>query len=342
MKAAFWYGPEDLRLIDAEIPQLGPSEVLVKIGVALTCGTDFKFFRRGHAVLAKTIPAPFGHEMAGTITAVAPDVQNFKIGDRVVASNSAPCGSCFFCLKDQMNLCENLEFLNGAFAEYIRIPRKIVEKNLYKLPDRLAFRDAASAEPLAAALHAIEQLQIMSGEVVCIIGSGPGGLMLVQLAKLKGARVICLARNSEKLELAQRLGADHIVSTLKVKDIQKEIREMSNGGRGPDIVIEAAGQPSTWELAVSLVRKGGRVSFYGGCQNDTSVTLDTHKIHYEQLQLSGVFHHTPHYFFEALNLIATGKIKIAPLIENEKRLSEITQVFRRNTQDTPLKVAIVP
>lgn len=342
MKAALWYGPEEVRVEETEIPEPGPGEVLVKIGVALTCGTDFKLFRRGHALLVKNLPSPFGHEMSGTVAAVGHGVETFRAGDRVVSANSAPCDHCFFCSKKQWNLCENLEFLNGAYAEYIRIPARIVAKNLYRIPDSLSFRDAALTEPLACAIRCIEQHDLNPGEVVLVIGAGPCGLLFVQLAKRLGAKVLCLGRNPQKLERARQLGADHLLSTLYTPDIRGEVLKLANGGYGPDVVIEVAGQPETWELATSLVRKGGRVSFYGGCQQGSRVSLDTHRVHYEELRFSGVFHHTPGHFAKALQLIADRQIHVGHLIEGEKKLTEINQIFRKNVGENPLKYAIVP
>ncbi len=342
MQAALWYGPEEVRVEETEVPQIGPREILVKIGVALTCGTDFKLFRRGHALLVKKLPAPFGHEMAGTVAEVGSEITKFKVGDRVAAANSAPCDECFFCRKGQKNLCENLEFLNGAYAEYIRIPARIVEKNLYRIPDSLSFRDAALAEPLACALRSIETYQISPGESLCIIGAGPCALLFVQLAKLYGAKVICVSRTPSKLEVAKQLGADHVFSTLYTHNIREVVKAVANDGYGPDVTIDAAGQPETWELALSLVRKGGRVSFYGGCKGGTTASIDTHKVHYEEIQMAGVFHHTPEYYARALKLISEGKIKIDPLIAGERRLSEINQIFRKNVPENPLKLAIYP
>lgn len=342
MKAALWYGPEEVRVEETEIPEVGRGEVLVKIGVALTCGTDFKLFRRGHALLVKKTPAPFGHEMAGTIAALGEGVSNFCLGERVVAANSAPCGDCFFCFRQQPNLCENLEFLNGAYAEYIRVPARIVSKNLYPIPNHVTFRDAALTEPLSCALRCIEEYPVTSRDTVLVIGAGPCGLLFVQLAKKTGAKVICIGRNLTKLEAAKNLGADHALSVLLSANIEEEVRRLANNGYGPDLVIEAAGQQETWELACSLVRKGGRVSFYGGCSQGTKISLDTHRAHYEELSLHGVFHHTPDHFRRALTLISEGKIDVEHLIEGERKLSEINQIFRKKVAENPLKFAILP
>lgn len=341
MQAALWYGPEEVRLEEVEVPRIGPGEVLVKIGAALTCGTDFKLFRKGHALLVKNLPAPFGHEMAGTVVEVGKNVREFSVGDRVVAANSAPCDHCFFCQREQWNLCENLEFLNGAYAEFIRVPAQIVKRNLHRIPEGVSIRHAALTEPLACALHCFEKVLLKRTETLGIIGAGPCGLLFVQLAKLAGIQVICLGRGEEKLEVARRLGADHVVSTFQ-KDFKEEIRGLTMDARGPDVIIEVVGQPSTWELATEIVRKGGRVWFYGGCTKGTHVTLDTHRLHYNELSLSGVFHHTPAHVASALSLIAESKINASPLIAGEKRLADINQVFRKGVVENPLKIAIIP
>lgn len=342
MQAALWYGPEEIRVEQIDIPEIRPNEVLVKIGTALTCGTDFKLFRRGHALLVKNLPSPFGHEMSGTVVEAGSEITRFKAGDRVVAANSAPCGHCFFCKKETWNLCENLEFLNGAYAEYIRVPAQIVAKNLYHIPDSLSFREAALTEPLACALHCIEKVGLKAGETLCVIGAGPCGLLFVQLGKLLGARVICVGRGDEKLQVAKKLGADHIFSILEEGVIRDRVRKVCPGGYGPDVVIEAAGQPATWEMSTELVRKGGRVWLYGGCSQGTKVTFDTHRIHYDEICISGVFHHTPTHFARSLSYIAEKRIDVTHLIAGERRLSELNQVFCKNVPENPLKIAIIP
>ncbi|MDO8494582.1 MAG: zinc-binding dehydrogenase [Deltaproteobacteria bacterium] len=341
MQAALWYGPEDVKIEEVDVPTIGPNEVLVKIGTALTCGTDFKLFRQGHAMLVKEIPCPFGHELAGTITAVGANVTKFHIGDRVVAANSAPCGECFFCYKKQWNLCENLEFLNGAYAEYIRIPQRIVQKNLYQIPSDLSFREAALTEPLACVLHCFDRIHLQEGENLCIIGAGTCGLLFTQLARLYGAQVIVIGRGEEKLGVAKEMGAHNTIS-VEQSGYEQEVRALTPGGYGPDIVIDAAGKPQTWELATQLVRKGGRVWFYGGCPAGTEVTLNTHRMHYEEIACSGIFHHTPAHFAKALQLIIDDKIDVKQLIRGERKLSELNDIFQKGMSANPLKIAIIP
>src|SRR3981189_852217 len=202
MTAAVLYGKEQLQIEIVDVPKLGPGDVLVRVHTALTCGTDVKVFRRGYHARMIVPPALFGHEMAGDIVAVGPDVKGFHVGQRVVAANSAPCLKCFYCRRGNENLCEDLLFNNGAYAEYIRIPARIVERNLYVLPDHVGYQDAALVEPLACVLRGLDESGIKPGDTVAVVGLGPIGIMFVKLAQLQGARVIALGRRP-----AQREGA---------------------------------------------------------------------------------------------------------------------------------------
>lgn len=337
-----WYGPEDIRLDQVDLPRPAPGEVLVKIGAATTCGTDFKTFRRGHPRLIKKVPAPFGHEMAGTVVELGEGVERFQCGDRVVVGNSAPCGECFFCLRGHLSLCEDLIFLNGAYADYILVPSRIAVVNLHKIPDALSFSTASLSEPLACVLHALEKVSPQKGETMALIGAGPMGVLFVQVALRLGLNLVALARDVEKLQNLKRLGAREAISLTQEKNPIEKARKFLNDGRGADLVIEAVGLPETWQLAVDLVRPGGRVCFYGGCAQGTQVALDTYRLHYEELKLFGVFHHTPEYFKKAVDLLSSGKILPEGLVVGEYPLGELGKVFRPGEKTNPLKLAIVP
>ncbi len=180
MTAAVLYGKEDLKIERVPIPRVEKGEVLVKVQVALTCGTDLKVYQRGYHARMIVPPALFGHELAGVIEEVGEGVHAFKKGMRVVALNSAPCQMCFYCSKHQENLCEDLLFNNGAYAEYIRVPRRIVEANMLVIPSNVSFEDAAMTEPLACVLRGLHETGVEIGDTVTIIGGGPIGLMFVQ------------------------------------------------------------------------------------------------------------------------------------------------------------------
>src|ERR1700683_5578597 len=183
MKAAVLHGREDIRIERVPVPEALPGELVVRVGAALTCGTDLKVFRRGYHARMIVPPALFGHELGGDIVAMGKDVRGFKMGQRVVAANSAPCGECFYCQHNLENLCEDLLFNNGAYAEYIRIPERIVRRNMYEVPDHVSYQDAALVEPLACVLRGLEESGVRAGDTIAVIGLGPIGMMFVRLAQ---------------------------------------------------------------------------------------------------------------------------------------------------------------
>jgi len=188
MLAAVLYGKEQVQLERIPVPSLGPGDILVRVCAALTCGTDVKVFRRGYHARMIVPPSVFGHEFAGEVVAVGESVTRFRPGQRVVAANSAPCLQCFYCSRGKVNLCEDLLFNNGAYAEFIRIPARIVERNTYEVAAHLKYQDAALAEPLACVVKGVEDVEMKAGDTVAVIGAGPIGSMFVRLAKLRGAK----------------------------------------------------------------------------------------------------------------------------------------------------------
>jgi len=307
MTAAVLYGKEDLKIEKVPIPRVGDGEVLVKVQVALTCGTDLKVYQRGYHARMIVPPALFGHELAGVIEEVGAGVNGFKKGMRVVALNSAPCQMCFYCSKHQENLCEDLLFNNGAYAEYIRVPRRIVEANMLIIPPNVSVEDAAMTEPLACVLRGLHETGVEIGDTVTILGGGPIGLMFVQVARAIGCNVISVVKRDGQVEAAKHMGAHEIIQTTKVPNVVDAVRALSPQKRGCDVVIEAVGRPEAWEWAVDMVRKGGTVNFFGGCASGTKVQLETNRLHYSEITLKATFHHTPETVRRAFGLIAAKK-----------------------------------
>lgn len=271
------------------------------------------------------------------------NVEGFNIGDRVVAANSAPCGECFFCRRGEENLCENLNLLNGAYAQYITIPKEIVQKNLIKIPDNVPYKLAAFSEPLANVVHGISRTPINKGDTVGVIGIGPIGLMFCALAKLKGARVIAMGRNPLKLKLAKEFAhADEVIDLKKYDDPTDIILSMTEEKRGLDVAIECVGLPEIWERMFKLVRRGGCVHLFGGCASGTSVNLDTRRLHYDEVNIISVFHHTPKYFREALNLISTGQIEVEKLITKTMPLKYAKKAIEMHMEGEAIKVLLEP
>ncbi len=351
MTAAVLYGKEDIKIEQVPIPILGEGEILVKVHAALTCGTDLKVYRRGYHAKMIVPPALFGHELAGEIAEVGPGVSNFRKGMRVVAANSAPCGACSYCKHEQENLCDDLLFNNGAYAEYIRIPKRIVEKNTLVIPDKMSFEEAAMVEPLACVLLGLNESNVRPGDNVVIIGGGPIGLMFIQMAKAKGCRVISVVKRDEQVATARQFGANDVVQIAPEQAAQQPatiaaIHKLTQN-LGADVVIEAVGRPEAWQWSLDMVRKGGTVQFFGGCAAGTKVELDTNRIHYSALRMLATFHHTPQAIREAFALISENKVRPTDYITARAPLTELQQVFRHMMERTgdgksDIKTAILP
>jgi L-iditol 2-dehydrogenase len=299
----------------------------VRIEAALTCGTDLKVYRRGYHARMIVPPAVFGHELSGVISEVSGGVTGWSVGDRVVAANSAPCGVCYFCEHRQENLCDDLLFLNGAYAESIVVPARLVRKNLLRLKDTTAFPDAALVEPLACVVQGVDESQLQPGQSVLVLGSGPIGLLFVALARHVGCRVTLAGRGPARLEAARRLGANQVIDVLGQPDLVAAIQAQETSAY--DAVIEAVGKPEVWEACLRLVRKGGLVNLFGGCPAGTSIPLDTALMHYASLTLRASFHHTPRTIRRALDLIERGVVRAADFVDGNCPLDQLPDLFRQ-------------
>lgn len=343
MTAAVLHGREDLRIEQVPMPRAGTGEIVVRVHAALTCGTDLKVYRRGYHARMLKPPIPFGHELAGTVHQVGRGVAAFQPGDRVVALNSAPCGECYYCLRDQENLCDNLIFNNGAYAEYLHIPARIVERNTLRIPTGIPFEHAALTEALACVVRGLDECQAQSGDTIAVIGAGPIGLMFMRVAELYGLHVIAVVKRDEQVASARRFGAADVVQITGVDDPIAAVRALTPHRRGVDLAIEAVATPTAWQWAVDMVRKGGTVNFFGGCAAGTKVELDTNRLHYNNITLRASFHHTPAAARKAFDLIVSGKFRCSDTITSRAPLSELNRVFRRlMNRAGDIKTAIIP
>ena len=338
MLAALLYGQEDLRLEQVPDPTPQAGEVVIQVEAATTCGTDLKVWRRGGHAKMLTLPTLFGHEGAGRIVAVGAGVTNWRVGERVVANNSAPCMKCFFCQRQEYSLCPHLTWNNGTFAEYIRIPAPIVGHNLLQVPDHLPLVLAAMTEPLACVLHGISRSGVKPHDRVVILGDGAIGLMFVAVLA-EYTQVILWGGNDQRLEIGKKLGAAKTFNYHQVTDIANTVKDLTDGW-GADVVIEATGVPSVWETAIACGRPGATINLFGGCPKDTTITVNTEKLHYSELTLKGVFHNTPEYVKAALSLIASGTIPFDLLISEHRPLQDLEQVFMDMKARKVIKVAM--
>lgn len=341
MRGIFFTGVGQLELREVPVPEPAVGEVIVKVEAATTCGTDLKAYRRGHKLFKP--PMPFGHEWAGVIYQVGAGVTGFKEGDRVTAANSAPCMACYYCRRGKPQLCLNLEsrFNWGTYAEYLRVPSHIVSINMHKIADHVPFAEAAFIEPLACAVLCINYADIALGDTVAIVGAGAQGLMQIQLAKAFGAsRVIAVGRAHGRLDVAKQVGADVTLSSNEVDPIQA-VKELTDG-RGADVVIEAAGSAETWQMACMMARPAATVVLFSGLPGGTQVSFDATHVHYNEMTLKGVFHHTPRTVEQALHMISSGQVKVGPMLDGQIPLEQVEDGLQRMARSEAIKLAVVP
>jgi L-iditol 2-dehydrogenase len=344
MTAAVLYGSEDLRIEEIAVPAIAADEVLLRVRIALTDGTDLKVWKRGYHARMIQPPAVFGHEVVGEVVKTGREVDpRWRAGMRVVAANSAPCLRCYHCRRGQENLCEDLLFNNGAYADYMRIPGRIVRENMLEVPENVTDEDAAFVEPLACVLRGIHEMDPRSGDTVVVIGCGPIGLKFIRMLSLRGCRVIAVARREVRLEIARKMGAEVGINTHEVPDPVAAVRELTDDRRGADGVVEAAGNAATWRWALQMVRRGGVVNLFSGLPSGAKVEVEPALIHYSEIKLISPFHHTPRFIREALEAIRRGDILAHEFVTEEIRLADLPQAFQKmKSHGGEIKLAVRP
>jgi L-iditol 2-dehydrogenase len=331
--------PGVLEMREVPVPSPGPGELLVRIEVALTCGTDLKTYRRGHPKIP--LPAPFGHEFAGTVAATGEGVTAFRAGDAIVAVPTAPCGECRLCSRGRENLCPAAvgRIVLGAFAEYLLLPAHLVAQgHVLHRPAHLSAEHAAALEPLACVVHGARRVSLAAAETVVILGDGPIALLFVQLALAAGARVLLAGRHEIRLAAARSFGAETVVS--RNANPRELVLDHIRGGA--DLVIESVGDPALWETAHALASPAGEVLLYGGCAAGTRASFDTARLHYDEIDLKGAFHYTHAAVREAFDLLASGTVAVAPLITHRRPLAALEQALALVVTREAIKVAVLP
>lgn len=340
MRAHVLVRPGQLELRELPRPRAGADGVVVRVRAALTCGTDVKTFVRGHPIFPT--PTLFGHEFAGDVIEVGPEVRGVHEGDAVMAAPTAPCGACYHCVRAEENLCPQVtgQFVVGAFAEYVRLPAAVVRTNLYAKPAALPYAEAALLEPLACVVHGLSHVRLRSDDTVVVVGAGPIALLHLLVLRQRGtARVVVVARNPRRAAQAQALGAEIVAAAAD--GAQAPIRALTDG-RGADLVIECTGEPSVWEAAVGLARRGGQVELFGGCRVGTTVRFDTARLHYDQVAITSPFHFTPRDVRAAHELLAGGTFGGQALVSDVLPLERLEEALARHRRGEGAKFAIRP
>ena len=330
MRALVLEAPGVLELRTVDIPQPGPGEVLVQVKAATTCGTDLKAFLRGHPQIP--MPGLLGHEYSGVVAA-AGEGAPFAVGEPVMGVHSAPCQACFWCLRDQENLCESIMATKvlGSYAEYLLVPARIARLNLFPKPDSLSFEMASLLEPLACVAQGIGLLPLRSDAKVLVIGPGAIGLMFVGALRLSGVEEVTLAgRNDLRLAVGAQLGA----KTVKVDQIPEDARF--------DIVIECTGQVVVWEKSIDYVRRGGVLMLFGGPPGGTRASFDTKKVHYDQITILSPFHFGTKAVRQAREWLLDPRLDLSALVSGERELEQGVDVFRELQEGAGLKFVFKP
>jgi L-iditol 2-dehydrogenase len=325
----------ELREEAASAPK--PGAMVVRVRAALTDGTDLKTYRRGHPQMP--MPTRFGHEFSGDVAAVGEGVGAFAAGDAVMCVHTAPCGSCYWCAKDQQELCERLmaTMLLGAYADLIEVPQRVVEINCFRKPEHLSYREAAFLEPLSCVLHSVNLLP--GPRDVAIVGDGAFGIMHALVLRERGANPILVGRRAERLEVARGYGLDAI--DARAEDSGRAVRERTHG-RGADAAIECTGTQGAWESALAFVRRGGTLSLFGGLPSGTEVRFASDRLHYDEIRIVSPFHFAPHDVRAAYELLNARTFDLSRLVTHTYRLAEIADAFARLDAGDGMKAAIEP
>lgn len=341
-----FYGPRKVIIEELERPAPQEGEIIVKVAASNICGTDLRAWQRGHTLMKP--PIVIGHEYSGIVDELGKHVSKFEVGDRIVGSNSSPCMTCAMCRAGSLTLCEKIPenllgfSLPGSYAEYCRIPAHIVNRNVYRIPRNISPEEIACSEPLAAVIHALDKVSIKKGQTkAAIVGGGATGLMFLQLLKERGAYVVLIDANPERIKMAESFGSD---SSIQVRDQDglAAVLKQATKGEGPDIVVEATGTKESWENSFRSVRDGGQVLLFGGCAKGTTVAFDAGKLHYREISMVGSFHHEPSSFKRAIEAISERKVRVKELISSRLPLTKINEALRLMEKKEALKVAVMP
>lgn len=333
MKAVMFHGPNDYELTTINTPSIGPEDVLVEVKACGVCGTDNLIL---NGTYAASFPLVLGHEYSGTIREVGGDVKDFEVGDPVAVDPNILCGKCFYCRRGEGNLCKEYAALgvtiNGGFAELSRVP----QSNVYRLDSTVDIIDAAMVEPLACCIRGVELGEVHHGDFVVVLGSGPIGNMILQLARLAGAgRVVAVEPLAARRE---RSGAD-LVLDPRTDDLIAEIRKVEP--EGADVVFECSGDQSAQEISAYLARRGGTVVLFGCSPKDRRISISPFLIVENELTVRGS-HNNPYTTPKAARLLSAGKINVSHLIGHRIPLAEIERAFALFGKEGVNKIVIIP
>lgn len=329
MRALVLERPGSLSLQDVPIPTPGPGELLIEVKAATTCGTDLKAYVRGHPQIP--MPGVLGHEYSGVVAAAGKDAK-FREGDAVMGVHSAPCQTCFWCRRGQENLCESIMATKvlGSYAEFLLVPERIANLNVFEKPLGLSFERASLLEPLACVAQGMAALPAGPAKAL-VIGPGAVGLMFAASLNEMGWEVTLAGRNAARLAVGAGIG----VRTAVFADLDARDGEF-------DVVIECTGSVEVWERAPCFARRGGTVVLFGGCPTGSMASFDTRRVHYDQITLVSPFHFGTEAVRTARGWLLDANMPFDVLLTSERALEDGPEVFEELKAGKGVKVVFRP
>jgi L-iditol 2-dehydrogenase len=347
MKAAVYYGPEDIRVEDVPTPKAGPRELILKVSNASICGTDLRIYHGKHRMYPEGTKRIPGHEVVGNIYEIGSDLDGFSIGQKVFVAPNMGCGHCDQCVAGKNNLCKNYDALgvtiDGGFAEYVRIPENSVSQgNVIPISEDVDPAVAALIEPFACVLRGQNAVHIKPGDIVLVIGAGPIGVMHTKLAKVRGAGIVIVSEPVDfRANQAKHAGADHIINPLE-NDVKTEVDRITDF-HGADVIITAAPVHIAQESALDIAAIGGRINFFGGLPKDRpTITFDSNKVHYKELIITGTTACSTDDCWQASRIVNHGLIDLRELISARLPLSKAAEGFALAEDRKSLKIVLEP
>jgi threonine dehydrogenase-like Zn-dependent dehydrogenase len=345
MKAAYYYGPNDIRVEEVEKPRINQNEMLLRVRSTSICGTDLRIFRNGHFKIPPGQRRVLGHEIAGEIVEIGSHVEGFHTGMRVTTTPNIGCGVCEYCRDGYNNMCPNYEAfgisIDGGFEEYMRIPSIAIKGgNVFSIPDHVSFEEASLTEPMSCCFNALRSVNTTPADVVLIIGAGPIGALHTILNRIAGAKKIIAADlRQDRLEMIKEFGVDVSINT-SVSNLKDAVMTETNG-KGADVIITAVSVAEVQAQAIDLLATHGRVNFFAGLAKGVLVPIDTNRVHYKGLKLVGTTGSTNSDYAKCLSLVADGRAEVKKLVTKTFSLDEINQGFEYAGKGIGLKAVIV-
>jgi len=344
MKAAYVTEPMKVAVRETPTPQLPDDGILLAVKACGVCGSDLRRWREGAYAGSEDLIA--GHEISGVVAAVGSQVSEYRVGEHLAVAPDVHCGKCYYCERGLYNLCDHLHLVgitpgyNGGFAETLALTGEILRGGIvHRVPDGLAYPQAALAEPLSSVLAAHEQARTTLGDTVVVMGAGPIGCLHMAVARARGARVILSEPSAVRRQIAERFGPE-LVFDPTTQDVVAEVRR-ATAGRGAETAICANPVAATHTQAVELVRKRGQVVLFGGLPKaNPMTTLNGNRLHYDEIRVIGTFSYHPTYHALALDAIRRGLIQSEQIITHTFPLSQVAQAFTTAASGEALKVMV--